>query len=118
MRRLPGEKACGSCRRNPAEENAQAAWFRSHRQDDGIGSEDQPMIDKRGDVWIYPSGRIRLKGKALEQLRRDRWIADKGICKKCGQRTYFNSRYDGDPLAYDMAHIISRGAGGSDTLEN
>ena len=76
------------------------------------------MIDKNGDVWIYPSGRIRLKGKALEALRRERWVLDKGICAKCGQLTRFHAQFDRDPQAYDMAHIVSRGAGGSDTLEN
>jgi len=31
---------------------------------------------------------------------------------------FYLARFDGDPLAYDMAHIVSRGAGGSDELSN
>jgi 5-methylcytosine-specific restriction endonuclease McrA len=76
------------------------------------------MIDKRGDVWTYPSGRIRLKGKALEDLRLKRFWRDNETCRKCGERVYFTARFDGDPQAYDMAHIVSRGAGGSDVIGN
>jgi 5-methylcytosine-specific restriction endonuclease McrA len=72
----------------------------------------------RADVTVGNLGRIRLKGKPLEQLRLDRWTFDRGLCLKCGHPTYFEPRYDGDPEAYDMAHIKSRGAGGSDVLSN
>jgi hypothetical protein len=37
-------------------------------------------------------------------------------CQDCGIVTHYRARYDGDPNAYDMAHIQSRGAQGSDTL--
>jgi len=63
-------------------------------------------------------GIVRLYGKALTELRLAVWDRDRGICQKCGDRLYYQARYPGDPLAYDMAHIKSRGAGGSDTLEN
>jgi 5-methylcytosine-specific restriction endonuclease McrA len=45
-------------------------------------------------------------------------MRDMTICQKCGQFTLWAPRYPGDPEAFDMAHIISRGAGGSDTLDN
>lgn len=61
---------------------------------------------------------IRLTGRALFNLRLDCFMRDGGICRECGANTYFQARFGGDPLAYDMAHIQSRGAGGSDTLEN
>jgi 5-methylcytosine-specific restriction endonuclease McrA len=77
------------------------------------------MIDKSNPgVWIYPSGRIRLTGEALRGLRDDCWARDKGTCQECGIALYKAPRFFGDPQAYDMAHIKSRGAGGSDTLEN
>jgi len=63
-------------------------------------------------------GIVRLSGPLLTKLRLDCWIRAKGRCEKCGERLYYQARYPGDPLAYDMAHIKSRGAGGSDVLEN
>ncbi len=39
-------------------------------------------------------------------------------CQDCGVRTFYAARFDGDSYAYDMAHIKSRGAGGSDVIEN
>ena len=63
-------------------------------------------------------GIVRLKGKALARLRVDCYTRDKGICQDCGIFTYFYPRFAGDPEAYDMAHIVSRGAGGSDFLSN
>lgn len=64
------------------------------------------------------SGTVRLSGKELTELREQRWNLDKGICRLCGWPTFFEPRFDGDPLAYDLAHIKSRGSGGGDTLEN
>lgn len=61
---------------------------------------------------------VRLTGNALTILRLQCWVRDGIWCKECGQRTYWEPRYEGDPQAYDMAHIVSRGAGGSDVLEN
>jgi hypothetical protein len=70
-------------------------------------------------MTMFPKPNIaRLEGPALTALRWQRWTLDKGICKKCGISTYWEPRFDGDPQAYDMAHKISRGAGGPDTLEN
>ena len=67
----------------------------------------------------FPKNRVvRLIGKALHELRRLCWERDKGICQVCGYPTYWTPRFAGDPQAYDMAHIKSRGAGGSDTLDN
>lgn len=61
---------------------------------------------------------VRLTGPALRQLRADCWCRDHCDCQICGMFTHYAPRYDGDPFAYDMAHIVSRGAGGSDTLDN
>jgi 5-methylcytosine-specific restriction endonuclease McrA len=63
-------------------------------------------------------GIVRLYGKDLESLRRDCWLRHNETCQTCGERVYYQARFDGDPRAYDMAHIQSRGSGGSDTLEN
>ncbi len=61
---------------------------------------------------------VRLTGLELSTLRWMSWFRDAGRCKNCGVIVYYSPRFDGDPLAYDMAHIKSRGAGGSDTLDN
>lgn len=61
---------------------------------------------------------VRLKGEALTDLRYQCWRRDGMKCRNCGIYTYLNARYDGDPQAFDMAHIQSRGAGGSDILAN
>ena len=55
-------------------------------------------------------GRIRLKGPALEALRRRVFLRDKWTCRECGAICGWASGH--------LAHIISRGAGGSDTEEN
>ena len=64
------------------------------------------------------TGRIRLKGEALNKLRYDCWLKHNESCQKCSERIYYTARFAGDPQAYDMAHKVSRGAGGSDTLDN
>jgi hypothetical protein len=56
-------------------------------------------------------GRIRLKGKALERLRRDCFERDGWKCT-CGCERGVSW------ATGHMAHIQSRGAGGSDMLEN
>lgn len=61
---------------------------------------------------------VRLTGQVLAALRYQCWIRDLCRCQECGAATHFQAFFDGDPLAYDMAHIQSRGAGGSDGLEN
>lgn len=61
---------------------------------------------------------VRLVGTALEALRRLCFDSDWGLCQKCGARLFFEARFDGDPLAFDMAHCIGRGASGSDVITN
>jgi len=63
-------------------------------------------------------GIVRLYGAKLRQLREDCWNRAQGICERCFSALYYEPRFDGDPIAYDMAHKKSRGAGGSDVLEN
>lgn len=61
---------------------------------------------------------VRLTGAAIGPLRWQCYSRDRGRCKICGVTTHYIPFYDGDPLAFDMAHIKSRGAGGSDNLSN
>lgn len=67
----------------------------------------------KGNVTVGKLGRVRLRGKALEALRRDCFTRDgyKCQCKpSCGLAVTWETG--------DMAHIVSRGAGGSDILSN
>jgi 5-methylcytosine-specific restriction endonuclease McrA len=66
-------------------------------------------------IYIGKTGRVRLTGKDLEKLRRECYERDDHRCTVCGiylrwEAGYFDSMH--------MAHIVSRGAGGSDALEN
>jgi hypothetical protein len=68
-------------------------------------------------VTIGKLGIIRLDGEDLTRLRLDCFERDHNRCSECDRRV---SRYApewADHRAH-MAHIVSRGAGGSDTLEN
>jgi 5-methylcytosine-specific restriction endonuclease McrA len=55
-------------------------------------------------------GITRLYGEAMTALRRFVFNRDKWICQKCGAPCSWASGH--------LAHIVSRGAGGSDTPEN
>jgi hypothetical protein len=56
-------------------------------------------------------GRVRLTGKALESLRRECFERDHYTCTcGCGEQVTWEMG--------DMAHIVSRGAGGSDVIDN
>ena len=55
-------------------------------------------------------GRIRLKGLALADLRRRVFTRDGWHCVCCGEACSWATGH--------LAHIQSRGAGGSDTEEN
>jgi 5-methylcytosine-specific restriction endonuclease McrA len=59
---------------------------------------------------IGKTGRLRLKGEALAALRRRVFTRDKWCCCVCGEPCGWVSGH--------LAHIQSRGAGGSDTEEN
>ena len=60
---------------------------------------------------------IRLEGKALEQLRRDCYQRDGGICRVCGVAVT-DYLPDWHPHKYQMMHVKSRGANGADVIEN
>lgn len=62
-------------------------------------------------------GIVRLYGPALEHLRNDCLERDHHCCVKCGQWVR-DDVPDWAPNKYNMAHIVSRGAGGSDVLSN
>ena len=64
------------------------------------------------------TGKVRLWGDAIDMLRRECWERDRGVCQSCGISTYWEARFDGDPQAFDMAHGKSRGASGSDAIDN
>ena len=59
---------------------------------------------------VGKTGRLRLKGQALEDLRRRVFTRDRGRCAICFTACSWTSGH--------LAHIQSRGAGGSDTEEN
>ena len=66
---------------------------------------------RKGEETIGKLGRVRLRGKKLEQLRRECFERDGYRCTcGCNQSVTWE---DGD-----MAHIVSRGAGGGDILSN
>jgi 5-methylcytosine-specific restriction endonuclease McrA len=60
---------------------------------------------------------VRLEGKALAALRIACFLRDAGRCVICGVITWLDAPEE-HPRKADMAHIKSRGAGGSDTLDN
>jgi 5-methylcytosine-specific restriction endonuclease McrA len=62
-------------------------------------------------------GIVRLYGKALEALRLACVTRDEWRCVKCGEPVT-DRVPEWAPHRYHMAHIVSRGAGGSDVLEN
>ena len=75
------------------------------------------MIHRDKGVLTYPSGRIRLKGEALTRLRLECAARDRWHCLECFTPVS-DDLPDWHPQKYHMAHIISRGAGGSDSLDN
>ena len=64
---------------------------------------------------VGKTGRLRLKGEALAALRRECYQRDGQACVDCGAHVYWVPGYTG---SMHMAHIQSRGAGGSDVLSN
>jgi 5-methylcytosine-specific restriction endonuclease McrA len=64
----------------------------------------------RQDVTVGKLGRVRLRGAELAKLRLACLVRDKYHCVVCGCPVSWES--------FEMAHIQSRGAFGSDTLEN
>ena len=59
---------------------------------------------------VGKTGRLRLKGQELADLRRRVFTRDGWMCCECGRVCSWTSGH--------LAHIQSRGAGGSDTEEN
>lgn len=53
---------------------------------------------------------VRLTGKKMEELRRKCFERDGQRCRECGHMVGW--------LDMEMAHIIARSKGGSDTLDN
>jgi len=60
---------------------------------------------------------VRLTGLALTALRYECWKRDEHRCQECGKVCHPFPRFDGDPDAYDMAHIRNKRMYG-DTLDN
>lgn len=65
---------------------------------------------RRGEVRVGKLGIVRLKGAALMNLRYRVFVRDLYHCRDCGMPCTWESGH--------MAHIISRGAGGSDSEDN
>lgn len=65
---------------------------------------------RKPDLTIGNLGIVRLKGQALADLRRQRFVLDGWRCIDCGTGVSWASGH--------LAHVKSRGAGGSDTIEN
>jgi 5-methylcytosine-specific restriction endonuclease McrA len=59
---------------------------------------------------VGKTGRLRLKGKAMDALRWRVFQRDNWHCQECGRECSWEAGH--------LAHIKSRGAGGSDTEEN
>jgi 5-methylcytosine-specific restriction endonuclease McrA len=64
-------------------------------------------------ITMGKTGTIRLHGRHLEQLRLAVFTRDKSACVDCGTHVAWDGFFRGH-----MSHIKSRGAGGSDCLEN
>jgi 5-methylcytosine-specific restriction endonuclease McrA len=61
-------------------------------------------------ITVGKLGRIRLKGGDLASLRRRVFVRDRWLCRECGRGCGWVTGH--------LAHIVSRGAGGSDTEAN
>jgi 5-methylcytosine-specific restriction endonuclease McrA len=68
-------------------------------------------------VTVGKLGIIRLSGDDLTALRTDCFVRDKFRCQECLRPVSPLAPEWADSRAH-MAHIVGRGAGGSDTLEN
>lgn len=64
--------------------------------------------DKRSRVML--DGRLSLKGKDMSEQRHRVFLRDQGRCQNCG--AWVGEDYG------EMHHIIHRGKGGSDDIEN
>jgi 5-methylcytosine-specific restriction endonuclease McrA len=58
---------------------------------------------------------VRLKGKALEALRRACFERDQYRCSECDVLVLWDGYF---MRSGQMAHVVGRGRGGSDTLSN
>jgi 5-methylcytosine-specific restriction endonuclease McrA len=67
--------------------------------------------------WVGNTGTVRLDGQDLTELREACFRRDEMRCCSCGLRVNANLP-DWHPRRAHMAHIKSRGAGGSDILSN
>jgi hypothetical protein len=67
---------------------------------------------------MFPKpGIVRLEGEDMTALRLARFMLDMGRCQECGIAVYLDFP-DWHPMKMDLAHVVSRGSGGPDTLEN
>lgn len=60
---------------------------------------------------------VRLKREELQALRIARFMLDGGRCVDCHTFVWLDAPLE-NPLRMHLAHEVSRGAGGSDTIEN
>lgn len=75
-------------------------------------------IDYTGDNFAFAKNApVRLVGADMEMLRLKRFQMDKSRCCECRQ-SVSDSLPKWHPKKAHLAHVISRGAGGPDTIEN
>lgn len=75
---------------------------------------------RRPQIRIGKLGIVRLHGKAKARLRLQCFERDQNTCVDCDRRVAWDEEESLDfslPLG-EMSHILSLGAGGSDTLDN
>jgi 5-methylcytosine-specific restriction endonuclease McrA len=60
----------------------------------------------------------RLDAKGMRALREERYRMDEAKCTDCGRMLLLDIPWLMHPNRMHLAHIISRGAGGPDTIEN
>src|ERR1700735_3522434 len=72
---------------------------------------------KKAAVLVGKLGIVRLRGKAMEDLRLDCFLRDGGRCIECRRELFYETLWPGHEARYHMAHIRNKRMYG-DTLEN
>lgn len=77
------------------------------------GTPRTPLRPQRAKLYVAPPWkpqRIRLDARGMAELRHQKFYEAKGYCQICGVRAGW---WQGE-----LAHILARAKGGSDTLQN
>lgn len=75
------------------------------------------FLDKRSRIGFRRDGTEfeKLKGVDMENRRRQVYERDGGKCQGCGEKLFFGQ---GSARSMEMDHILPRGKGGDDSLDN